>query len=257
MYTSNSAKVFTVPRCHLHSHHQVAISVNPSLKLVVWSLAKTPVCWQRFSGSLLRAPLSGKDPIIGKTSSCNEYSMCFTRPLSTIFKKNRHWIVKSLLPNYSTTATLTLWPSSSDCDTTMNSALKSSQPSKTCHHLTSLTHSHSIQMHLFIFLSPVKQLRSHTFPLLHIFQSPTFSFWNVFSCSRIFIKTCNNTHCSFSVLHCLADLKEEYSGWHMKEKLVSGKRTSSASSTPLLPAHNHPNTSLSWCYLSPSPLCNP
>lgn len=155
---------------------------------------------------------------------------------------------------------LILWPSSGDCKATMNSALKSSQPSKTYHHLTSLTHSHSIQIHLFIFLSPVKQLRSHTlFPLLHIFQSPTFFFWNVFSRSRIFIKTCNNTDCSYPDHRWLSDLKVGVGIFRQtyERKTCEWKRTSSASPTPLHPEHNHPNTSLSWCYLSLGPLCNP
>lgn len=106
----------------------------------------------------------------------------------------------------------------------MNSALKSFQPfSKT----TITSHIHTVFSFQF---SPVKQQRLHPlFPLLHIFQSPTLSFRNLYSHSRIFIKTCNNTDCSFSVRSCLSDMKEEVRIFrqqlhrHMKEKLVSGK----------------------------------
>lgn len=76
-------------------------------------------------------------------------------------------------------------------------------------------HIHTVFRFIFLYsFSSVKQQRSHPlFPLLHIFQSHTLYLWNLYSHSWIFIKTCNNTVCSFSVHSCLSvwNKKWEYS----------------------------------------------
>lgn len=174
---------------------------------------------------------------------------CFTAPFLTFFSLRTRQKVSC--QHY--TPTLILWPSIGDCHATMNSPLKSFQASS--------PHTHAHTQYSNSSLSPVKQQRSHPlFPFPHIFQSHTLCFRNLYSRSRIFIKTCNNTDCSFSVHSCLSDMKEEvkiFSYMDIWKKSLWVEKGSSALSTPLPPVHNHPNTSISWYYLSTSPLCYP